>query len=70
MTDPREMTPERFLEVFGPALVDYLTQTYGKEGAYVLDLLIQATEFFSVSSHAVSAYEYAVTTTKSFGVDE
>ena len=70
MTDPREMTPERFLEVFGPSLVDYLKQTYGKEGAYVLDLLPQAAEFFSVSYHAISAYEYAVNTTKSFGVDE
>lgn len=66
----RDMTPERFLEVFGPALVDYLTQTYGKEGAYVLDLLPQASEFFSVSYHALSAYKYADTTTKSFGVDE
>ena len=70
MTYSREMTPQRFLEVFGPSLVDYLTQTYGKEGAYILDLLPQASEFFSVSYHAVSALEYADTTTKSFGVDE
>lgn len=55
----RDMTPERFLEVFGPALVDYLTQTYGKEGAYVLDLLNQASEFFGVSYHAISAIDYA-----------
>lgn len=55
----RDMTPERFLEVFGPSLVDYLTQTYSKEGAYVLDLLPQAAEFFSVSYHAISAIEYA-----------
>lgn len=67
MTNPREMTPERFLEVFGPSLVDYLKQTYGKEGAYILDLLPQAAEFFSVSYHAVSAYEYAWDT--SFKVD-
>ena len=70
MTYSREMTPQRFLEVFGPSLVDYLTQTYGKEGAYILDLLPQASEFFSVSYHAVSALEYADTTTKSFGVDQ
>lgn len=70
MTYSREMTPQRFLEVFGPSLVDYLTQTYGKEGAYILDLLPQASEFFSVSYHAVSALEYADTTTESFGGDE
>lgn len=70
MTNNREMTPERFLEVFGPSLVDYLTQTYGREGAYVLDLLPQASEFFSVSYHAVSALEYADNTTESFGGDE
>lgn len=61
----RDMTPERFLEVFGPSLVDYLTQTYGKEGAYVLDLLPQAAEFFSVSYHAISALQYADYTAKS-----
>jgi hypothetical protein len=55
----QDMTPKRFLEVFGPALEDYLGQTYGKEGAYVLDLLPQAAEFFSVSYHAVAALQYA-----------
>ena len=66
----RDMTPERFLEVFGPALVGYLTETYGKDGAYVLDLLPQASEFFSVSYHALCALEYSGSTTESFGVDE
>jgi hypothetical protein len=53
------MTPSRFVEVFGPALQEYLENTYGKDGAYVLDLLPQSAEFFSVSYHAVSALEYA-----------
>jgi hypothetical protein len=55
----RNMTPAEFLDVFGPALEEYLRQTYGKEGAYVLDLLPQSAEFFSVSYHAVSALRYA-----------
>lgn len=55
----KSITPSRFLEVFGPALEEYLVQTYGKEGAYVLDLLPQSAEFFSVSYHAVSALRYA-----------
>ena len=66
----RHMTPEAFLEVFGPALVSYLTETYGKEGAYALDLLPQASEFFSVSYHALCALEYSGITTESFGGDE
>jgi hypothetical protein len=70
MTNNREMTPQRFLEVFGPSLVDYLGQTYGKEGAYVLDLLPQAAEFFSVSYHAVSALEYADYTSSKVDVAE
>lgn len=70
MTINSEMTPEVFLEVFGPALVSYLTDTYGKDGAYVLDLLPQASEFFSVSYHALCALEYSGITTKSFGGDE
>jgi len=64
------MTPRRFLEVFGPALEGYLEQTYGKEGAYVLDLLPQSAEFFSVSYHAVSALQYAEMATDSFGGEE
>lgn len=55
----RDMTPTRFLEVFGPALVEHLEQTYGKEGAYVLDLLPQASQFFGVSYHAIEALSYA-----------
>ena len=64
------MTPRRFLEVFGPALEGYLEQTYGKEGAYVLDLLPQSAEFFSVSYHALCALQYAGMTTDSFGGEE
>lgn len=66
----RCMTPERFLDVFGPALVSYLTQTYGKEGAYVLDLLPQSAEFFSVSYHALCAVEYAIDTPSKVDVAE
>lgn len=66
----RDMTPERFLEVFGPALVEQLTQTYGKEGAYVLDLLIQSAEFFGVSYHAISAIDYADRTSSKVDVAE
>lgn len=61
------MTPSRFVEVFGPALEGYLEQTYGKDGAYVLDLLPQSAEFFSVSYHALCALEYAEPATDSFG---
>ena len=64
------MTPERFLEVFGPALVDYLTQTYGKEGAFVLDLLNQSSEFFGVSFHAITAAYYADRTSSKVDVAE
>jgi hypothetical protein len=64
------MTPRRFLEVFGPALEGYLEQSYGKEGAYVLDLLPQSAEFFSVSYHALCALQYAGMTTDSFGGEE
>jgi hypothetical protein len=66
----RSITPAEFLEVFGPALEGYLEQTYGKEGAYVLDLLPQSAEFFSVSYHAVSALRYAGYTSKSVDVSE
>jgi hypothetical protein len=66
----KDMTPGRFVEVFGPSLEDYLRQTYGKDGAYVLDLLPTAAEFFSVSYHAVSALQYAEMTTDSFGGEE
>lgn len=66
----QDMTPERFLEVFGPALEAHLKDTYGEKGAYLLDLLPQATQFFSVSYHAIEALGYADYTTKSFGVDE
>ncbi len=66
----KNMTPSRFLEVFGPALEGYLEQTYGKDGAYVLDLLPQASEFFSVSYHALCALQYAGMTTDSFGGEE
>jgi hypothetical protein len=55
----RGMTPSRFVEVFGPALQEYLENTYGKDGAYVLDLLPQSAEFFSVSYHTIAALEYA-----------
>jgi hypothetical protein len=55
----KDMTPSRFVEVFGPALQEYLEQTYGKDGAYVLDLLPQSAEFFSVSYHAIAALEYS-----------
>jgi hypothetical protein len=54
----KDMTPERFLEVFGPALEEYLKETYGAKGAYVLDLLPQAAQFFSVSYYAVEALGY------------
>ncbi len=64
------MTPRRFLEVFGPALEGYLEQTYGKDGAYALDLLPQSAEFFSVSYHALCALQYAGMTTDSFGGEE
>lgn len=70
MSSNYNMTPERFLEVFGPALVSYLAETYGKDGAYVLDLLPQSSEFFSVSYHALCALEYSGNTTESFGGDE
>ncbi len=66
----KNMTPSRFLEVFGPALEGYLEQTYGKEGAYALDLLPQSAEFFSVSYHALCALQYAGMTTDSFGGEE
>lgn len=66
----KAMTPSRFLEVFGPALEEYLVQTYGKEGAYVLDLLPQASEFFSVSYHALCALEYSGYTSESVDVAE
>ena len=66
----KDMTPARFLEVFGPALEDYLKQTYGKEGAYVLDLLPQASMFFSVSYHAVEALKYAEYTSPKVDVAE
>ena len=66
----RSITPAEFLEVFGPALEGYLEQTYGKKGAYVLDLLPQSAEFFSVSYHAVSALRYAGYTSKSVDVSE
>lgn len=56
------ITPARFLEVFGPALEEYLVQTYGKEGGHILDLLPQSSEFFAVSYHAISAVEYAENT--------
>jgi hypothetical protein len=64
------MTPSRFLEVFGPALQEYLEQTYGKDGAYVLDLLPQSAEFFSVSYHAICALEYSGYTSESVDVSE
>ncbi len=64
------VSPKRFVEVFGPALEEYLGQTYGKEGAYFIDLLPQAAEFFSVSYHAVSALQYAEMATDSFGGEE
>jgi len=66
----KNMTPSRFLEVFGPALEGYLEQTYGKDGAYALDLLPQSAEFFSVSYHALCALQYAEMTTDSFGGEE
>lgn len=66
----RHMTPARFLEVFGPALEEHLKQTYGTKGAYVLDLLPQASQFFSVSYHTLEAIQYADRTTDSFGGEE
>jgi hypothetical protein len=66
----KSMTPSRFLEVFGPALEEYLVQTYGKDGAYVLDLLPQSAEFFSVSYHAICALEYSGYTSESVDVSE
>jgi hypothetical protein len=64
------MTPSRFLEVFGPALEEHLKQTYGAKGAYLLDLLPQAAQFFSVSYHAVEALGYAEYTSESVDVSE
>lgn len=66
----KDMTPSRFLGVFGPALEEFLTQTYGKEGAYVLDLLPQAAQFFSVSYHALEAIQYAEYTSSKVDVAE
>jgi hypothetical protein len=66
----KNMTPSRFLEVFGPALEGYLEQTYGKDGAYVLDLLPQSAEFFSVSYHALCALQYSGYTSNSVDVSE
>lgn len=66
----RDMTPARFLEVFGPALEEHLNQTYGKEGAYLLDLLPQAAQFFSVSYHTVEALGYAEYTSPKVDVAE
>jgi hypothetical protein len=65
-----DITPRRFVEVFGPALEGYLEQLYGKDGAYVLDLLPQASEFFSVSYHALCALEYAGYTSDSVDVSD
>jgi hypothetical protein len=66
----KDMTPSRFLGVFGPALEEFLTQTYGKDGAYVLDLLPQAAQFFSVSFHALEAVQYAEYTSPKVDVAE
>jgi hypothetical protein len=66
----KNITASRFLEVFGPALEGYLEQSYGKDGAYVLDLLPQASEFFSVSYHALCALEYSGYTSESVDVSE
>ena len=48
------VSPDKFLEVFGPALVEHLTCQY-KSGGHVLDLLAASSDFFSVSYHSVSA---------------
>ena len=64
------MTPARFLEVFGPALEEHLKQTYGDKGAYVLDLLPQASQFFGVSYYTVEALGYAEYTSSKVDVPE
>lgn len=52
-----DITPREFVQVFGPALEEYLENSYGKEGSHTLDLLPAASVFFEVSYHALSAFD-------------
>lgn len=67
MLGKSDITPEKFVKVFGPALQEFLEQSYGKDGANVLDLLAQSGTFFDAAYHASSSLDYAgyldVTTT-------
>ena len=61
------VTPEQFVQAFGPALEEYLEQQFRKDG-HILDMLATASEFFGVSHHSVHAatslLEYTHTATE------
>ena len=55
------MSPAQFLETFGPALQDYLEQSYGKEeDTHVSDMLAHTGAFFDAAYHTVSSFLYTV----------
>lgn len=51
------MSPKQFVETFGPALEEYLSQSYGREpDTHVCDLLAHTGAFFDATYHSISAY--------------
>jgi hypothetical protein len=51
------MSPQQFVETFGPALQGYLEQSYGKESdTHVCDMLAHTGAFFDATYHAIDAY--------------
>lgn len=55
------MSPERFVETFGPALQEYLEQSYGKDdNTHVCDMLAHSGGFFDATYHSISAFLYNV----------
>lgn len=56
---PYYMSPAQFVETFGPALQDYLEQSYGKkEDTHVCDMLAHTGAFFDATYHAIDALIY------------
>lgn len=55
------MSPAQFVETFGPALQDYLEQSYGKEeDTHISDMLAHTGGFFDASYHALSSFLYSI----------
>jgi hypothetical protein len=59
------MSPQQFVETFGPALQDYLEQSYGKDSdTHVCDMLAHTGAFFDATYHSIGAFLYKVDYTK------